>query len=1126
MKKKLINGISYDREMVHKIWMTMRLIVFLFFVSLIHVSASVYSQKTRLKIKAENSTLLEVFKAIQTQSEFDFFYKNEQIPSDTRVTIDYENESIEVILDNILKGTGLNYHVLDKDIVISSKGTANNDITQQQQQKTVTGKVTDQSGASLPGVSVVVKGTTSGVITDTNGNFSLLLPPDAKSIAFSFVGMKTQEIVIGNQTTFNVLLQSETIGLDEVVAVGYGTQKRRDITGSVSNVDTKKIEDISVGQVTQKLQGQIAGVQLNQSTGVPWEEMAIRIRGAASINAGNNPLYVIDGFPIDGGLRDINPNEIESISVLKGSSASSLYGSRAANGVILITTKKAKSGQNIIKLSIANGISKIPQRGRYKMMNAKEFLEDRKALWEDKILYEGWTGGIPEIYQNPDAWKGPDTNWYDELLQTGEQQSYNLTFLSNKGKFSSATNVGYFNEMGVVKKTGYKRYSLRSNNDYEVNENIKVGFNIAPTYSKFNGLATTDGYYNLVYCAIITPPIFSPNDKNPDGSTKLSFTGPGLFTFPNWRKTIEDQITTAENLRLLSNAYGELRFLKYFNFKTSFSTDLSVLTSRSFFPSTVGYIFTPPPQVAKGSYATQNRKSWLFENTLNFDKTFGISHNVNALLGYSSQEYKYEDCSLSGNGFPDDQVNWLGAASNITSWSNSPTDWSLISMFGRLNYNFKEKYFVSGSLRRDGSSRFGSNSRWGVFPSVSAGWIISDENFAKKIPLLSFLKLRSEYGVTGNFNVGNYTQFGNVSSSNYVFGSTLVSGRSQSTIENSKLTWETTSGVDIGVDATFCDNRIGFTFDYYDKNTNNMLYQIDVPWGSGYSNIQSNIGKFHFWGSEFTLSSKNLVRNLKWNSDFNISFNRNKVIKLGTNNVPIGGIYEMAANVSNITAVGHPIGQLYGYVSDGIYMTQEEFDTQPKHYTSRVGTARFKDLNNDKIIDSNDRTYLGNPSPKFNFGLTNSFSYKQFDLNVIVSGAYGGKLMKGLREWTETLEGIFNVEKYMKDRWRSPENPGSGIIGRTLSGTTAFARVVQSRWIEDASYLTIKNISLGYSLTKLKYINKARIYLSIQQAFVFTNYSGPNPEATVYGLNGLNEGNDGSSYPVPRRFSIGIDLNF
>ncbi|MEO5602418.1 MAG: SusC/RagA family TonB-linked outer membrane protein [Cyclobacteriaceae bacterium] len=1085
-------------------------------------------KEVMVNINLRDVKIQDVFKAIETKTEFSFVFAKEEVPDDIRITIAEKNQSVADILIEISKLARLKFQQVNKNISVKKLAIKDADANKIEiivDPVRVTGKVTSQEdGSTLPGVTVMVKGTAVGTVTDAEGNYVLDAPDQNGILQFSSIGYVTREIPIENKMIINVDLVMDIKSLQEVVVIGYGTQNQREVTGSIATLEARQLEDQPVGQFTQKLQGRIAGVQINQASGTPGGGMAIRIRGAASINAGNNPLYVVDGFPIVGDINNINPNEIESFSVLKGASAAALYGSRAANGVVLITTKKAKQGQTSVQFNATYGVSQVPQKGRADLMNAKEFLQDRKEIFEDKITYEGYTGGIPALYQNPEAYTGKSTDWYDELLQTGGQNSYNLSILSGKQNFNSATTVGFFKEDGVVINTGFKRYSLRSNNEYKINDFIKVGLNVAPSYQSSLNQAT-DGFYSILYSAIITPPIFSPDDTNDDGSQKVSFTGPGLFTFPNWKKTMLETTDLSNSTRVLSNAYIDVDFLKNLYFKSSLSLDLASSKRRIFNPSTAGGIFSPPPKLATGSYGTNIYDSWLTENTLHFNKAFE-SHYIDAMAGYSAQKFKQENNTLTGTGFPDDAVSWIDAAA-IRYGSSNITEWSLLSIYSRVNYNFKGKYLLSASVRRDGSSRFGSENRWGTFPSVSAGWIISDENFAKNWSGLNYLKLRTEYGFAGNFNIGNYSQYGNISSTNYLFGNSLAQGRSPVSIGNPYLTWETTRGMDIGLDVGLLNDRISLTVDYYDKNTSDMLYQVDIPYGTGFPNIQDNIGEFHFWGYEFGASLKSLgTAAFNWNTDFNISFNRNKVIKLGTNDTPIGGIGNYSSTIWK-TEVGRPMGQFYGYVFDGIYMNQEEYDSQPKHFTSQVGTVRYKDINNDGLIDVNDKTYIGNPNPKFVFGINNTFSYKNFDMNMVISGAYGGKMYYSLAEWSETLEGIFNVEKYMKDRWRSPEDSGAGIIGRSLSGTTEFPRNSQDRLALDASYLTVKNITLGYTLPLInKHITRARVFVSAQQALVLTKYKGANPEASWQGLNGLREGVDISPYPIPRTIALGLNLNF
>jgi TonB-linked SusC/RagA family outer membrane protein len=850
-----------------------------------HTNAQMYLNK-RLSIEADRSQIKKVLTKIEKATEVHFVYSSQVIEPDMRVSLVENNSTLSQVLEKLLTPLNIKYELAGRKVILSTSishtgltegNQEENQINVKDLMRTATGIVTDEKGAPLVGVNVILKGSQKGSTTDADGKFSIEILGDESVLVFSFVGYKNQEVVIGSKPHLIVNLTPEDKSLAEVVVIGYGTQKQREVTGSIATLQAGHLEDQPVGQFAQKLQGRIAGVQINQTTGVPGGGINIRIRGAASINAGNSPLYVVDGFPIVGGINNINPNEIETFSVLKGASAAALYGSRAANGVVLITTKQAKPGKTSIQFSATYGIARVPQRGRAKLMSAKEFLQDRKEIFEDKIKYEGYQGGIPELYQNPESWTGPDTDWYEELLQPAGQNSYNLSLLSNKDNFSTATTLGYYKEKGSIINTDFQRFSLRSNNMYKVNKAIKVGVNIAPTYQTSNN-PETENFYSIIYAAIITPPIFSPDEKNPDGTRKVSFTGPGLFTFPNWKRSVEETINVTNSTRLLSSAYAQIDFLKDFRFKSSVSIDIMGSKQRIFSPSTVGTIFSNAPKLATGSYQTTQYTSWLTENTLNYNKTISQNHNLEVLLGYSAQLFRQENNLLTGTSFPDDAVSWIDAAA-IRSGNSNSTEWSLLSMYSRLNYNFKGKYLLAASIRRDGSSRFGSENRWGSFPSISAGWIISDEAFAQNWRSLSYLKLRTEFGDAGNFNIGNYSQFGNINSTNYMFGGGLVQGRSPSSIGNNKLTWETTRGMDVGIDFGLFGDRISVTLDYYRKNTKNMLYQVDIPSGAGFTNIQDNIGEFHFWGYEAGVSTKNLVGDLKWTSDFNVSINRNKVIK-------------------------------------------------------------------------------------------------------------------------------------------------------------------------------------------------------------------------------------------------------
>ena len=499
-------------------------------------------------------------------------------------------------------------------------------------------------------------------------------------------------------------------------------------------------------------------------------------------------------------------------------------------------------------------------------------------------------------------------------------------------------------------------------------------------------------------------------------------------------------------------------------------------------------------------------------------------------MGYTSQKVHYENSTINGSQFPDDNVQWLNVAATRIG-NVGASDFTLLSYIGRVNYDFDNKYLLSVAFRRDGSSKFGSNNKYGNFPSVSAGWVASDENFLKGVKDLSFLKLRASYGKVGNNNIGNYTYLAGVQQTNYTFNNSLASGSSLDGIGNANLTWETTAGYDLGLDLALFDNRLSFTYDYYWKKTDGLLYGIDIPVQSGFNTVTSNIGRFDFWGNEFSVESKNMVGKFTWNTSFNISFDRNKVRQLGTSNAPIGGYQDYWDD--NRTAVGHPIGMFYGYINTGVYMTQQEFDSQPHDATAMVGTARFKDVGGpngkpDGIIDENDRTWIGNPNPKFTYGLTNTFGYKGFDMSIVIAGSVGNDIADDAFQSTENLDGVFNVRRGVARRWRSLDNPGDGIYPRTRSGTTADFRNFTTRQVFSGTYLAVKNITLGYTLPvpKNQVFKGARIYFSTQNPFMFTKYPGMNPEIGLDGLNGLNLGRDFTAFPIARVFTAGLNVKF
>jgi TonB-linked SusC/RagA family outer membrane protein len=991
-------------------------------------------------------------------------------------------------------------------------------------QTNVTGVVRDSTtSVGIPGVSVKIKGSGNGTQTDTAGKFSIRAAK-GNVLIFSYLGYKPVELTVGDNPNLTVRLSSSQTGLKEVVIVSYGTQSKREVTGAISQINTNEVKDAPVANIGQALQGKFSGVQINENSGTPGADMSFRIRGAASVNAGNSPLIVIDGFPSNEGLQTLSPSEIETVTILKDASASALYGSRAANGVILVTTKQGKLGQKSLEFNAYTGFESVPDRGKPDLMNPEEFAQYKKEYYEDEATYEGYTGGVPAVYQNPAQYANTKgTNWFDVLLRNAIIQKYNLSYSSGTETMKSFINLDYNRQEGVMLNSYDQRITARSNNIYTPNKYLTLGANLEISNGDNQVPPGLDNGRNIIENAFLMDPTLSY--KNADGTYPVSFSQPGMFANPNYYLVVTQSINHTKATRVLGNAFGELTIVDGLKFKSSFNVDNTNSTNNQFTPSTAqGGLGSAPPQPATGSYGTGYDLTWLTENTLTYQKSFG-RHNLDALVGYTYQKDNSESSSIAASQYPDDNIAWVNAATTRIGTGDAE-EWSVLSYIARLNYNYDSKYLLSLAFRRDGSSRFATDTKYGNFPSISAGWVVSDEDFMKNIKPISFLKLRASYGKVGNYNIGNYTYIAGLNTDNYVLNNVVTSGKSLNGLGNNNLTWETSTSYDIGMDLQLFHNRVSFTYDYYWKKTEGLLYNINIPEQSGYSSVYSNIGRFDFWGHEFSIASKNLTGDLKWNTNFNISFDRNIVKQLGVNNAPIGGYTEYWDD--NRTAVGHPIGMFYGYVNTGVYMTQQQFETEPHDATAMVGTARFKDINGDGKIDINDRTWLGNPNPIFTYGLTNQFSYGNFDLSIMIAGSVGNDIADDAFQSTGNLDGVFNVLKAAAGRWRSVQDPGNGIWPRTESGTTADFRNFTNLQVFNASNLEIKNITVGYTLPlkNNKYVKSFRFEVSAQNAFIFTNYPGMNPEAGLAGLNGLNQGRDFTGYPIPRTISIGINAKF
>ncbi|SKD07658.1 TonB-linked outer membrane protein, SusC/RagA family [Chitinophaga ginsengisegetis] len=1085
-----------------------------------------------IAVKLDHAGVKESLLTIQAKSGIRFVLPEKLLAGlKQKITIDSDHSTVKYLIEKVLESTNLDYKLVEGYVVIDTKPVP-------QAPGKLSGRVVDEKGAPLPGATIRALETGQVVQSDANGDYTFNLKPGNYTLEVTYVSFRSQKsnnVVIkeGKTTSLDFSMQLADNKLTEVV-VSYGKQKSREITGSIATVDASSLQDMPVTQFAQQLQGKVAGVQVSQTSGQPGRGMGFIIRGAASFYSSNQPLFVIDGNPITGSINNINPAEIESYSFLKDASATALYGSRAANGVVLITTKHAKPGDAKIEFSSYYGLQKIPTGKLPKMMTAREFATFMKERAEDGLKYEpGYSvsADYHAAYDNPEQY-GEGTNWFKLLTRTAPIQSYDLTVRTAREHSSSTVIAGYQEQQGVLINTGTKLYSMRFNQDFTTENNkLKIGFNLAPSYRMdHNNRLNSDGVGGYFERFFEASPLVSP--YNADGSYTRNVSSPGMVAYINPLATYELTNDDYKTTRILGNIYLNYEFLPGLSIKGNLAADKGAET-RKYFQS--GLVTGTQGQTTGTSSAVDNG-SWTAEGNLVYNRTFFKDHNIEALVGYSAQEFSTYNNTLTGLGFTSDDIEYLGAATSVTG-SSGAGSYSLLSTIGRVNYNYKGKYLLSAALRRDGSSKFGENTQWGSFPSVAAGWIVSDESFMKNVKGVNFLKLRASYGITGNnFFAGNYDPQATIGTYYYNFNNVITQGQTINRLPNKDLRWERNKQFDIGLELGVLDNRLTFTYDYYRKLTDGLIQQRSIPTSSGFNQIIFNVGELKMWGHEFSVSSKNLTGSLKWNTSLALSFDRNLI----TNLVDPGYIRRNVTVSSDYyrQQVGHHLGEFYGFVFEGLYKDAADLANSPKYLSttakpngnSDIGTIKVKDINGDGVIDDvNDRTFIGDPTPTFTGGIVNNFRYKNFDLNIDMTFSVGGKILNAAKWAYQTnMDGSRLPLAAAADRWRSEENPGSGVYPRTKSGTTAMGRQVNSQWIEDGSYLTAKNITLGYTVPlRNAMIKNLRVFASIQQAFVLTGYSGMNPEINVGGSDPTSGvGVDENAYPIPRTFSLGFTTTF
>jgi TonB-linked SusC/RagA family outer membrane protein len=1100
-----------------------------------------------VNISFDEEKLLNVLHKVERLTEFQFTIHENETYLNQKVSVKANKISVEDLLKEIGSQTALNFQQVNRNISMSF--AKNKSRTKEELNQitaiSILGIVSDNTGAPLPGVTIIVEGTTSGTVSDIDGKYTL----EAETgdvLVFSFIGFSQQKVTVANQTEINVTMREDEQALDEVVVVGYGTQKKEDVTGSVATVNEKTIKDLPVSSVDQKMIGQVAGVQIQQVSGAPGAGTSIKIRGSGSLGAGNEPLYVVDGMPYSSGMNQslnplmfIDPNNIESITILKDASSTAIYGSRGANGVIMITTKKGTYNQTNITFSAMAGVQQVPQKGRPNMLNKREFAQlqrDRIDLEVDlRENREATLEDYPEEYRDLDALTGRSTDWYDLILRDAPIQDYNFNL--QKGTEDSRINfsLGYFNQQGVLKETGIERFSTKLGIETDITTNLKLGVSIQPTYISQQRANTNLNREDVLGVSIWANPVSSPYYEN--GNLKPYIVAPqskyhSAWSFANPLYVLQEMTTEQKSFQNLGLAYLEWSILPNLRFKTSLNTILEASKYFQYVPSTVGGSNRPPIAGTGSSSNTRyNSFNWLVENTLNYDLSFG-DHSFNSLLGYTIQRFNGNNINLNASPYPNDLITTINAAQAISSWGEAVNEWSMISYLGRINYSFKERYLFTATFRADGSSRFGSDNRFAMFPSIAGAWRVSEEEFFSGVSWIDNLKLRVSYGKSGNNNIGNYPHLANISAGSYVFGNTQVTGSSVG-ISNQSLTWEESNQIDMGLDFDFFNSRAFFMIDYFRRRSNNMLLEDVIPAITGFNSQTINQGSVQNTGIEIALGGTPIAGEFNWNISGNVAFNRNEVLSLNDNTVRIlSGSND--GNPTHISVVGKPIGQFFGFVLEGVYtpeyLSQPGVVNSPQVYE---GNVKYKDVNGDGFInDVLDYTIIGNPHPDLIFGLTNNFSYKSFDLGVIINGQVGGQVMNGLRQTTDNLQGFFNVDRDWEDRWRSTENPGDGIHSGVPKLKPSWGHRVSTLWVEDASYMRIANMTLGYTIPsslsdKMKVLKSSRLYFTVQNLATFTNYKGANPEGQAANQNNtLVPGFDMTSYPLSRTMSVGINLSF
>lgn len=1117
MKNNTLSGrYCFKNPRFKQIFRIMRISTFLLMVCVFcSYAGNAHSQNAKVSIRMNNVKLDKILNEIENQTDYLFIYNN-QVDINKITSVKVKNEAVAQVLDRILSGTGINYELEGTHIILTTE--AIKDLHAQQQAKTVTGTVTDVSGEPIIGANIRIKGTTTGTITDIDGNFSIKAEPQSV-IEVSYIGYLTQETVINNQKSIRFLLKEDTKTLDEVVVIGYGVQKKADLTGSVANINTEKLNTQSNANIGQALQGKIAGVDIVSQGGAPGSGTRIMVRGIGTLNNAS-PLYIVDGMYMNS-IDHINPNDIASIDVLKDASSAAIYGSRAANGVIIVTTKEGSNteGKPIIDLSVNLGIS-----------TASKFLDmlDAKG-WAEVTTIARQAIGKPALDMATDLANKPDNDWQDIMFRPALMQNYNLS-VKGGGKYSTYyTGLGYFNQDGIVKGTNYQRYNIQSKNDYKrgifsAGTNLIISFSHdKPLHQELRG--------GMIGTILQSVPTLEKYDDTREGG--YGGTYGDVVNIPHPLAIIDDNIMDRynENVKIFANLYAQIELFKGLKYKLNLTPDFSFERYKNYLNK---YDFgLATNSITQLTERQRRRRNILVENLLTFDRTFG-EHKISALAGYTYQDSRFRHIQAYGEGLPQG-LEEIDAAT--TNRSNEGNSWRsvLTSILGRVFYSYQNKYLFTATIRRDGSSKFGKNNRYGYFPSFSLGWNVAEEKFMENVHWLDQLKLRGGYGVLGNQEIDNYQYSSTITTGiNYPDGNGgLLQGAFPKNFANPDIKWEETAMTNVGIDFMAFNNRLSLTADYYVKNTKDILLTVPIPISSGGANDPiRNVGKIRNNGFEFNLGWMDQPNpDISYGINLIGSFNKNKVIAMGSESGSIKGGSTNQNITTSETKAGYPIGGYWLISTAGYFNSQEEVDAYAKdgkkiQPAAEPGDIKFVDANNDGVINDDDRVFQGSPFPDFTFALNGNMRYKNFDLSIGLQGVLGNKIYNATRQTLEDVTKGSNFLASCLDYW-TPENKNASHPRLTWDDPNRNTRAESDRYLENGSYLRLRSVQLGYTFPQTWFkgaIQHARVYINAENLFTITSYSGYSPDVNADNAN--YRGFDNFIYPTNRTFMLGLNVTF